>query len=332
MKKIGLLFLAYLFVFNSLPAFAEPDVTISLNGRILSLDQPPVIQNSGADVSWDDKTSTVIITKDISDAPLALDTLEISKGYPKVIYFRPAENAARRGMPYEEWYENFSNYNGVIGKVLNEELKDVTKTNVEIFTRFKRGNYNTQARDFSKAAFIAPHIAEFNLLPNNDSVFWAYNLSTEGPRDEQGRNGIDALSDDIAGEFGGRLSVLDGIEFDVHLFEMPVATFDANCDGVRDPRGNIAGTGTYSQGSLQFARALRTKMPNKLIMADGHKPDTHQRSFGFFNGMESEGWPDTFDTTIENWSEGINRFLFWDRFGAKPSFSYAEYPRRPKPF
>ena len=74
-----------------------------------------------------------------AESPL-LDLGIFHRGYPRAFFFRKSEALARRGVPYPEWEETFLPLNGIIGKVLQEEIGSKNDSNLEYFTRFKERN------------------------------------------------------------------------------------------------------------------------------------------------------------------------------------------------
>lgn len=99
-------------------------------------------------------------------APQDLDVLAL--GEPRAFFFRSAEGLARSGrFPFDEWNRNFSRLNGIMGKVLDEEIPGTAVRNLEYFTRFKQQHprqavllhFNGNARDprWDCGEFFAGH-------------------------------------------------------------------------------------------------------------------------------------------------------------------------------
>jgi hypothetical protein len=82
----------------------------------------------------------------------------------------------------------------------------------------------------------------------------------------------------------------------------------------------VVGLGVY-----QFIKALRERLPGKLILADGQEPKESQRGFGHLNGMESEGLPDKYDVRLDHLSRGENFFGYWKENSAPPSFNFMNF-------
>jgi hypothetical protein len=198
----------------------------------------------------------------------------------------------------------------------------------------ERGAYETESRSFPAGSYLAAHVltapypAEGN--PVRNVTLWSYNFSTVGPRDAEGRNGADALVDHLVEKLGpdGPLASLDGLVFDVLSFGVrnaqPKVDVDADADGVADG-GTIDGVDVMGLGTLEFVESLRERLPEKIVLADGQKPDKSQRSFGHLNGMESEGFPDIEDFELDHLSRGMNVLSFWKENSTAPSVNYVSF-------
>ena len=193
----------------------------------------------------------------------------------------------------------------------------------------RRGCYGTRPRAFRAGrAYAAAHAAE-GPWGRKSHLMWYYNYSTACPRDAKGRTCGQVHAADLAARFapGGRLAAFDGLEFDVltHTRSGRGGRRGLDCDADGDAdNGFFDGVNAYGAGVIEFVRALRAKMPDKLLLADGHS-ERHQRAFGIFNGIESEGWPDLRDAEISDWSGGLNRHFFWAATGRAPAFNYINH-------
>ncbi len=207
-----------------------------------------------------------------------------------------------------------------------------------------RAQYNTRARAFEKGkAMISAHVVE-GPWPRSSNLMWFYNHSTACPKDENGRNCGDVLSDLIAERFrpGGQLCRYDGIELDVlfrYLFHHSYAYIQdwgpgkprqPDCDGDGEgDMGIIDGVDTYENGVAEFVRKTRVKLdevrPRIIFQADAGY--STQRSFGFMNGVETEGYGKVEDGVI-NWTDIMNVHGFWNENSCKPVFSYLNHRLR----
>ena len=195
--------------------------------------------------------------------------------------------------------------------------------------RVRRGCYGTRVRAFrASKSYAAAHVAE-GPWGRRSHLMWYYNYSTRSPRDARGRSCVDVHAADLAGMFlpGGRLAEFDGVEFDVlfhgHFPRGKGRTLDCDADTKGD-NGVFDGVNTYGVGVVEFLRALRKKLPDKLLLADGHSV-RNQRGFGLLNGIESEGWPDLRDHQVRDWSGGMNRHGFWASNAHRPAWSYINH-------
>ncbi len=210
----------------------------------------------------------------------------------------------------------------------SEQVKLVAADVRRGVVRVRRGCYGTKPRAFPAGSAAAVHATE-GPWGRRNHLLWYYNYSTRCPADAAGRRCWEVLADDIARQFapGGRLAALDGMEFDVLYHRRggagPRRALDCDADGGGD-NGVFGGVNTYGLGVLAFLARLRERLPGKLLLADGHN-ERHQRGFGVLNGIESEGWPDLRDHTVEDWSGGINRHAYWNAHGARPTFHYINH-------
>lgn len=97
----------------------------------------------------------------------------VSGDYPRVFFFRSSEGAAANpAISYERWDREFSRLMGIEGKVLDEEIPERSKRNIDFFTRFKKQHpdqvvllhYNGNARDprYELEPFFAGHFLYHN--------------------------------------------------------------------------------------------------------------------------------------------------------------------------
>ncbi len=206
-----------------------------------------------------------------------------------------------------------------------------------------RAQFNTSAKSFEKGkAMIAAHVIEGPWNGPQNNIMWYYNHSTACPKDAQGRNCSDVLSEYIANKFkpGGDLHHYDGIELDVLFRTLFYPSYgylqdwgagkklepDCNGDGKSD-MGIIDGVNTYEKGVAEFVRKTRKKLdmvrPGILFMADaGYKT---QRSFKYLNGVETEGYGKVHDDEPLLWSHLINVHGFWNENAEKPNFSFLNH-------
>ncbi len=203
----------------------------------------------------------------------------------------------------------------------------------------RRGLYGSRQRTFARGSYLAAHVTTgpyaYEDTPENNVPLWSYNFSSECPRDIRGRNCGDMLAAYLGGKLGpgGELETFDGIVFDVFSwvirFGNPIAQIDTNTDGRADA-GVIGGVNTVSLGVLSFFEQLRLRLPDKVLVADGHVPAESQRAFGLLNGMESEGYPDKYDFILDHLSKGENMFGYWKANSASPSLNFVNFRYKQK--
>ena len=198
--------------------------------------------------------------------------------------------------------------------------------------KVERGCYGTKPMSFKAGnSYAAAHVSE-GPWGSNSNLMWYYNFSPLSPRDKNGKQAVDILTEQLSSWFkkGGRLEKFDGVEFDVlHHVPMPAIPagrgMDLNADGKPDD-GVFDGVQTYGIGVVNYVKDLRKHLGNdKMIMADNDRW-FHQRAVGILNGIESETFPTGADDNFEDWAGGINRLLFWAANSDTPSFNYIARP------
>lgn len=194
----------------------------------------------------------------------------------------------------------------------------------------KRGQHRTKPITFKAGeAYALPHL--FGGPWGKDcNLLWYYNLSTECPRDRNGKKALDLLAEEIAEIFGegGKCEKFDGLEFDVaftEFYKYEDYHRGVDTDGDLLPDGGfIDGRNKFAEGYIEFLLKLRKLLGNdRLIMADGNLP-CQQRAIGILNGIESEGFSDKIFRDFE-WSWGINRHKFWQENAYGVPFTYLNH-------
>jgi hypothetical protein len=191
----------------------------------------------------------------------------------------------------------------------------------------ERGAYGSAVLSFPAGSYLAAHVVTAG---PRAAALWSYNISTECPRDEQGRTCGEVLAEYLGEKLGagGELSSFDGITLDVFAFTLlgfPPKDVDVNADGTADG-GIVGGVDTFSFGSLEFLEKLRAHLgPEKLILSDGQLTNRAQRGFGYLNGVESEGYSDIYDVELDHLSKGENVFSYWKKNSAAPSANYVNF-------
>lgn len=197
----------------------------------------------------------------------------------------------------------------------------------------KRGVFSSDTRSYQKGkAYIAAHVSQPAAAPGSKQALWRYNFSNtsnkDGMPERLAKNLIRYLGE------GGMLSLFDGVEFDVLADVRGLnhpsrkTSIDYNFDGIASQLDKIAQQ-QYREGVKRFLTLLRIGMgESKLILADGNESN-QQREFSILNGIESETWPSHWDPSVEQWSSGINRHLFWKKRSFLPSLNYIKIGKLP---
>lgn len=200
-----------------------------------------------------------------------------------------------------------------------------------------RAAYGTTAAVWQAGAYIAPHVTSgpYGAQRAGNSLLWAYNYSTECPRDSQGQSCADVLVDDLAARFGpgGEGESFDGLVLDAFFSTFMSAPGDVDGDAVADG-GVTDDVDTYAVGTTYFAEQLRRRLPDKILIADGHVTERRseagvvrrsQKGYEYLNGIESEGFIDQHDLKVAGFSEGMNILDYWRRHGSAPQLSYINH-------
>lgn len=214
----------------------------------------------------------------------------------------------------------------------SEQVKLLSIKNESTIT-VKRGAFSTKARAYKKnKAYLAAHVSQPAIAPGSSQALWRYNFSNIIA---QGGMPL-RLTHNLMGYLGNDkvLSSFDGVEFDVLADTRGLkhpsrkTPIDYNYDG-KASKLDILYQQKYRQGVHLFLSSLRSELgKSKLILADGNEAN-QQREFSVLNGIESETWPSHWDPSVEQWSSGINRHLFWKKRSFLPSLNYIKIGKLP---
>ena len=216
----------------------------------------------------------------------------------------------------------------------SEQVELLAVDKVAKTIRVRRAVLGTKPRAFTAdKSYAAAHCVQEPGGTEGARNRWLYNFSTTCPRDARGRSCNDVFAAQLGAWFArdGRLAAFDGLEFDTmyhepHTTGKRVRGADCDADGGRDD-GIIGGVNVYGGGVIEFARKLRGALgEQRLIMADGaFRNEEQQRATGWFNGIESEGWPNLQDKDVTDWSGGLNRQSYWRDHGHAPVLNYINH-------
>lgn len=202
--------------------------------------------------------------------------------------------------------------------------------------KVRRAMFGSRALEFKAGStYAAPHIMSGPWEQTRNMV-WYGNFSTACPRDAQGRTYADVLLEELAENFapGGRWETFDGVQFDVmesepHTGYHPSRTkkwvADCNGDGKQD-NGVFDGIQTYGLGCFNFVARLRDAIgPEKIIAADGRRPNSQKSGDFSLNGIEMEGFPEQEPYGFVAWSGPYNLLNQWKNTTRNPQFNYAAF-------
>jgi hypothetical protein len=175
-------------------------------------------------------------------------------------------------------------------------------------------------------AYIARHAAKGPFSQSTKQRLWEYNWFAAGQNTSNKTRLQETLSDFLVAKLSGQAEFFDGVSIDV-LTESRIARvggyptgLDLDQDGNADKKSSQFDI-QHAKAIYEFLQLLREKLPkNKLIIADGSYAS--QRAVHLLNGIESEGWPNFRDPELSQWSAGLNRHQYWNKFGIKPQLSY----------
>lgn len=173
---------------------------------------------------------------------------------------------------------------------------------------------------------IALHAAKGPFFAANKQRLWEYNWFAATDRADSQNSLQTSLIDFLSDELLINNRFFDGVSIDVLTETRASRTFGytALLDLDQDGKGDLPSPELNKRHSLaiyQFLEKLRMRLSDsKLIISDGGIRD--QRAVGLLNGIESEGWPNFRDPELKQWSSGLNRQRYWNKFGQQPHVSY----------
>jgi len=141
--------------------------------------------------------------------------------------------------------------------------------------------------------------------------YWLPNLTSSCPRDSEGRQMTDFLSDHWAAliRTGGYLDFADGLQFDVSRYTT-VGLFWTDCDADRQRDGCMLGdTNLWGRGIYDFFLKLRRKVGSDVVLVADANGSESQRFPGLLNGGEWENFPET--GSWDRVSSMLDHYLWW---------------------
>ena len=203
--------------------------------------------------------------------------------------------------------------------------------------KISRGMFGSEPLEFvSGETYAAPHIMG-GPWGSTSNMVWYYNLSTECPKDKNGKTCADILVEEFSSNFaeGGRWNAFDGVQFDV-MTGVPTTGYherrkalgqraDVDMDGVQDD-GIINGVQTFGLGCFDYLKRLREAVgPDKIIAADGREAGCQKAGASVLNGVEMEGVPEQRPYGYVTWSTTYNLLNLWKNLSFSPLFNYAAF-------
>jgi hypothetical protein len=180
-------------------------------------------------------------------------------------------------------------YDAPAGSFNNTEHAKIISKNASAGTITLQRGYKSTPRAHPSGSIVAQHVIGQIGDPEN----WAYNLSTQCPRDANGMqiNAYSArfLRDTIATSWDGRKTDIkvSGILFDVdYHIEMTTKLADVNNDLVTDNGFSPTGVNWYGDGMNVFYSKVREYFPNLYISGGTDEA----RGDGILSGTQMEGW------------------------------------------
>ena len=207
------------------------------------------------------------------------------------------------------WYD--SEIIQIIG--IDEQQKKLT---------IERGLCDSKPLPFnSENAYLAP--IEGGIWGKGMMFF--YNMSTDCPKDKNGKAASDVFIDEITSLFSptGKLRNFNGIAFDVNYFDISerLPNADTNNDGLKDA-GWINNKNNWQMGDLEFLKNLRARMGSDFIITADGQHAANQQAVGVLNGVESEGLVQHNDGW-RGFSRTVNLHQYWEHNNTQePQFRY----------
>lgn len=182
-------------------------------------------------------------------------------------------------------------YNAPAGSFNNAEHARVTGVNRTTNTITVARGYKSKTYSHPAGTIVAEHV----LGQGNDKRLWAFNMSTESPRDGSGRTFGQFYADWLARNYdrygsGTRTSAqVAGVLFDADFyFERNSNKADMNNDLKVDHGFSPNGTNWLGEGLDSFYQRLSNKLPGKYILGGVHDA----RGFDAAQGAQMENWLD----------------------------------------
>jgi len=206
-------------------------------------------------------------------------------------------------------------YDQPAGSFRNAEHARVTAVNRNAGTIKVTRGYKSTAKAHGTGSIVAEHV----LGQGSDARLWAYNLTSQSPRDANGKTFAqfyaDWLGENLLRHGSGATTTASvaGVMFDADFyFDLVGKKTDANNDLVIDDGVSPSGENWQGKGLDDFYARVRARLPGKYIMTGVHDA----RGFKSAHGTQIESWLDygngdfTPNPKYRKWNEMFHSYLF----------------------
>ncbi|HEX5786627.1 MAG TPA: SdrD B-like domain-containing protein, partial [Woeseiaceae bacterium] len=198
----------------------------------------------------------------------------------------PVENAARIDAG-----QYVVIYNAPVGSFSNAEHARVVSVNRSTNTIQVQRGFKSNTFSHGSGAVVAQHV----LGQGTDAELWAYNLSTQSPRDGSGRTFgqfyADWLGKNLERYGNGTRTTANvaGVLFDADFYsEYTKYEVDADNDLVVDDARGPNGENWLGDGLDEFYARVSQRLPGYYVLVGVH----HGRGFDSAHGLQMENWVD----------------------------------------
>lgn len=181
-------------------------------------------------------------------------------------------------------------YDAPAGSFKNAEHAKITGRNTSNHSITVARGFKSAKTQHSAGSIVAQHVNG----QSGSKLNWAYNISTQSPKDSNGRTFAQAALEFIKNNYskdskGAKTSVkVSGFLFDSDFYSvLKTKKADVNNDLKTDHGKDANGTNWWGMGLENFYQSVRNAFPGKYVIT-GHQL---ARSFNSSHGTQMEGWP-----------------------------------------
>jgi hypothetical protein len=182
-------------------------------------------------------------------------------------------------------------YDAPAGSFKNAEHAKVTNVNVTAKTIDVQRGYKSNAYSHPQGAIVAQHV----IGQGDDAELWSFNMSTQSPRDGNGKTFGEFYADWIGKNFmrygTGTVTKADvaGIMFDADFYyELKPTRSDVDNNLVVDNGLSAGGTNWLGDGLDAFYQRVANRLPGEFLLAGVHDG----RGYAHAHGAQMENWLD----------------------------------------